>query len=56
MVHTVPQRTLINIKDESRELMALWPKVFKDLTDGRHTDMPDMKNWLAKVNKMTNKS
>ncbi|XP_051158413.1 farnesyl pyrophosphate synthase-like [Leptopilina boulardi] len=49
MVHTVPQRKLINIKDENQELMALWPRVFKDLTVGRHTDLPDVTRWLSKL-------
>lgn len=44
------QKTHMSIKDESRELMAVWPDVVRDLTDaGRHLDIPDVTKWLAKV-------
>lgn len=51
MVHTAPQANWVTSKDESREMMALWPDVVRDLTDGRHSDMPDVTRWLSKVNK-----
>lgn len=49
MVHTAPQANWVTSKDESREMMALWPDVVRDLTDGRHSDMPDVTRWLSKV-------
>ncbi|XP_043522712.1 farnesyl pyrophosphate synthase isoform X1 [Frieseomelitta varia] len=40
----------ISIKDESRELMAVWPDILRDLTTAnRHNDMSDVTKWLAKV-------
>ncbi|XP_049848396.1 farnesyl pyrophosphate synthase-like [Schistocerca gregaria] len=37
-------------KDESREFMALFPDVVRDLTDaGRHLDVPEVTKWFAKV-------
>ncbi|XP_050425247.1 farnesyl pyrophosphate synthase isoform X2 [Adelges cooleyi] len=37
-------------KDDSREFMAVFPDVVRDLTDtGRHLDIPDVTKWLAKV-------
>ncbi|XP_071439588.1 farnesyl pyrophosphate synthase-like [Hetaerina americana] len=37
-------------KDESREFMAVFPDVVRDLTDaGRHLDVPDATKWFAKV-------
>ncbi|KAK9301596.1 hypothetical protein QLX08_006041 [Tetragonisca angustula] len=40
----------VSIKDESRELMAVWPDILRDLTTAnRHNDMPDVTKWLAKV-------
>ncbi|XP_033215696.1 farnesyl pyrophosphate synthase isoform X2 [Belonocnema kinseyi] len=49
-VHTAPQASWVTNKDESRELMALWPDVVRDLTEaGRHLDIPDVNRWLAKV-------
>ncbi|XP_033175587.1 farnesyl pyrophosphate synthase isoform X1 [Bombus impatiens] len=46
----VPNTSFISIKDESRELMAVWPDIVRDLTDaGRHLDIPDVTKWLMKV-------
>lgn len=40
----------ISTKDESRELMAVWPDIVRDLTTAKcHNDMPDVAKWLAKV-------
>lgn len=37
-------------KDESREFMAVFPDIVRDLTDtGRHLDIPDATKWFAKV-------
>ncbi|KAG7209639.1 hypothetical protein KM043_011286 [Ampulex compressa] len=50
MVHSVSQPTWVTSKDESRELMAVWPDIVRDLTDaGRHLDIPDVNKWLVKV-------
>ncbi|XP_011501796.1 PREDICTED: farnesyl pyrophosphate synthase [Ceratosolen solmsi marchali] len=49
-VHSVAQTSWVTTRDESREMMALWPDVVRDLTDaGRHLDIPDATKWLAKV-------
>lgn len=49
-VYSVSQPTWATIKDESRELMAVWPDLVRDLTEpGRYVDMPDVKKWLIKV-------
>lgn len=41
---------IVTTKDETRELMALWPDVVRDLTDaGRYHDIPDVTKWMAKV-------
>ncbi|XP_015428715.1 PREDICTED: farnesyl pyrophosphate synthase [Dufourea novaeangliae] len=48
--HFASQSTVVTSKDETRELMALWPDIVRDLTDaGRHLDMSDATKWLAKV-------
>lgn len=37
-------------KDETRDFMAVFPDVVRDLTDtGRNLDIPDVTKWLAKV-------
>ncbi|KAI5692935.1 hypothetical protein M8J75_004389 [Diaphorina citri] len=37
-------------KDESRDFMAIFPDLVRDLTDaGRHSDIPDVTKWYAKV-------
>lgn len=37
-------------KDESREFMAVFPDIVRDLTEaGRHLDIPDVTKWYAKV-------
>ncbi|XP_034192430.2 farnesyl pyrophosphate synthase-like isoform X3 [Osmia lignaria lignaria] len=49
-MYSVTEPTFLSNKDESRELMAIWPDVVRDLTDaGRHLDIPDVTKWLAKV-------
>lgn len=41
---------IVTTKDETRELMALWPDVVRDLTDaGRYHDIPDVTKWMAKL-------
>ncbi|XP_012145311.1 farnesyl pyrophosphate synthase isoform X2 [Megachile rotundata] len=49
-MYSAIEPTFLSNKDESRELMAIWPDVVRDLTDaGRHLDIPDVTKWLAKV-------
>jgi hypothetical protein len=37
-------------KDESRDFMAVFPDIVRDLTEaGRHLDIPDATKWFAKV-------
>lgn len=37
-------------KDESRDFMAVFPDIVRDLTDtGRNLDIPDVTRWLGKV-------
>ncbi|KAG5311895.1 FPPS synthase, partial [Pseudoatta argentina] len=52
MVHsaTQPTNTWATSKDESREMMALWPDVVRDLTDStKNVIIPDATKWMAKV-------
>ncbi|XP_012060289.1 PREDICTED: farnesyl diphosphate synthase 2-like, partial [Atta cephalotes] len=52
MVHsaTQPTNTWVTSKDESREMMALWPDVVRDLTDStKNFIIPDVTKWMAKV-------
>lgn len=50
LVHTAPQSNWVTARDESREMMAVWPDVVRDLTDaGCHLDIPDVTKWIAKV-------
>nr|CAD7407702.1 unnamed protein product [Timema cristinae] len=49
---TVPKPIVGTVlpKDESREFMAVFPDIVRDLTDaGRHTDIPEANKWFAKV-------
>ncbi|KAL6262272.1 hypothetical protein P5V15_007367 [Pogonomyrmex californicus] len=49
MTHSVTQ-PWVTTKDESREMMALWPDVVRDLTDGpKNLGIPDVHKWMAKV-------
>lgn len=37
-------------KDETRDFMAVFPDIVRDLTDtGRNLDVPDVTKWLSKV-------
>ncbi|XP_076162726.1 farnesyl pyrophosphate synthase-like [Ptiloglossa arizonensis] len=46
----IPRSTFVTSKDESREMMAVWPDIVRDLTDaGRNFDIPDVTKWTAKV-------
>lgn len=50
MIHSMAQKDWTSSKDESREMMALWPDIVRDLTEaGRHLDIPDATKWMAKV-------
>lgn len=41
---------IVTIRDESREMMGLWPDVVRDLADiVRQLDMPDATKWMTKV-------
>ncbi|XP_053975485.1 farnesyl pyrophosphate synthase [Hylaeus volcanicus] len=49
-LYCVPRATFVTNKDESRELMGVWPDVVRDLTEtGRNLDIPDVTKWTAKV-------
>ena len=40
----------VTTKDESREFLALFPDLVRDLTDaGRHLDIPEVTKWYSKV-------
>ncbi|KAL6257351.1 hypothetical protein P5V15_010926 [Pogonomyrmex californicus] len=40
----------ITIKDERQEMMALWPDVVRDLTDGaKNLRIPDINEWMSEV-------
>ncbi|XP_036143821.1 farnesyl pyrophosphate synthase-like [Monomorium pharaonis] len=50
MVHSVTQPTWSTSKEESREMMAIWPDVVRDLTDvPKNLNIPDVTKWMAKV-------
>lgn len=50
MAHSMTQPTWVTSKDESRELMAVWPDVVRDITEAsQRLDIPDVTKWLAKV-------
>ncbi|XP_018347536.1 PREDICTED: farnesyl pyrophosphate synthase-like isoform X1 [Trachymyrmex septentrionalis] len=52
MVHsaTQPTNTWVTSKDESREMMALWPDVVRDLTDStKNFIISDVTKWMAKI-------
>lgn len=37
-------------KEETREFMAIFPDLVRDLTDaGRHTDIPEITKWYSKI-------
>lgn len=47
-------RGLAVSKDQSREFMACFPDVVRDLTEtGKHIDVPQASKWLAKVRYMS---
>ncbi|EFN60361.1 Farnesyl pyrophosphate synthetase [Camponotus floridanus] len=48
MAHYATKPILIN-KDETRELMAIWPDVVRDITDPEVFEIPDISKWMAKV-------
>lgn len=42
--------TTVASKEESREFMAIFPDIVRDLTDaGRHTDIPEITRWYSKL-------
>lgn len=45
----MPQNTFMASKDETRELMAIWPDIVRDLTDAGNLEIPEVSKWLAKV-------
>ncbi|KAK0173861.1 hypothetical protein PV328_007003 [Microctonus aethiopoides] len=48
--HSMAQTNWTSAKDESREMMGVWPDIVRDLTDtGRHLDIPEATKWMAKV-------
>ncbi|XP_011312481.1 farnesyl pyrophosphate synthase [Fopius arisanus] len=50
MTHSMAQKNWVSSRDESREMMGLWPDIVRDLTEaGRHLDIPDATKWMAKV-------
>ncbi|XP_014606446.1 PREDICTED: farnesyl pyrophosphate synthase isoform X2 [Polistes canadensis] len=50
MAHIMTQTTWVTTKDESREMMAVWPDVVRDLTNNnQNLDLPEVTKWLVKV-------
>ncbi|XP_014476182.1 PREDICTED: farnesyl pyrophosphate synthase-like [Dinoponera quadriceps] len=48
--HSITQPTWVTNKDESRELMAVWPDIVRDITEAsQHLDIPNISKWIAKV-------
>lgn len=48
MAHYATKPILTN-KDETREMMAIWPDVVRDITDPEVFEIPDISKWMAKV-------
>ncbi|KRT83264.1 hypothetical protein AMK59_4287 [Oryctes borbonicus] len=45
-----PQAATLASKEESREFMAVFPDIVRDLTEaGKHTDIPEVTKWYTKV-------
>ncbi|XP_032684375.1 farnesyl pyrophosphate synthase [Odontomachus brunneus] len=51
MTHSMTQPTSwVTSKDESRELMAVWPDIVRDVTEAsQYLDIPNISKWIAKV-------
>ncbi|XP_035743867.1 farnesyl pyrophosphate synthase-like [Vespa mandarinia] len=48
--HITTQKTWMTSKDESREIMALWPDIVRDITNiNYYLDIPEVSKWMAKV-------
>ncbi|KAH0945116.1 hypothetical protein HN011_012148 [Eciton burchellii] len=49
MAHSMTQPVWAS-KEESREMMAVWPDVVRDLTElNKNSDIPDVTKWMAKI-------
>jgi len=49
MAHSMTQPIWAS-KEESREMMAVWPDVVRDLTElNKNSDIPDVTKWMTKV-------
>ncbi|XP_072748540.1 uncharacterized protein Ndufv3 [Anoplolepis gracilipes] len=48
MAHYATKSILSN-KDETREMMAVWPDIVRDITDSKISEIPDISKWMAKV-------
>lgn len=46
MAHYATKPIFTN-KDETRELMAIWPDIVRDITDS--IEIPEVSKWMAKV-------
>ncbi|XP_012233768.1 farnesyl pyrophosphate synthase isoform X2 [Linepithema humile] len=50
MAHSVTPPAWVTSKDESREMMAVWPDIVRDLTEpARNSDISNLAKWLTKV-------
>lgn len=50
LAHSMAQTNWVSNRDESREMMGVWPDIVRDLTEaGRHLEIPDATKWMAKV-------
>lgn len=46
------QPTWVTSKDESREMMAVWPDVVRDLSEAvKDMGIPEVTKWMAKVSR-----
>ena len=46
MANSVPQLN----KEESKEMMTIWPDVVRDITEGaRNLNIPEVAKWMEKV-------
>lgn len=50
MAHSTPQSMWVTMKEESQEMMAVWPDVVRDITEAAmNLNIPDVAKWMEKV-------
>lgn len=49
MAHSITQTMQIMSKEESREMMAVWPDIVRDITNAIDENIEDVAKWMEKV-------